>query len=316
MKTKQLLATLLALVFMVSALPLAASAYYRESVRVSVDGNIISDVDAYLDDNGDVRVSNVDDLLKIFPREIEEGDPIAYDPDDGILVKHYAYEFGYSFGIRREYTGTYHDYTFYITTGWNNNNSNNNGNNNSNDSILGSGLPNNGYTNGYEYPEVYINGIYTPMSSFWEYARLDFSQYTSQIFSGNRVYLNNDGNSPVEVLVNGTLIHFPDQQPIVVKPGRTMVPIRTIAEMVKCKVEWNSQLKCAEISQGKNFMRIYPGNTVYQFNGRNYQMDVEPFVLNGRTMVPLRFIAEAFGWTVDHYTENLLTVTLTSKSKT
>lgn len=297
MKKLQLLGLLLALVLMVSALPLTASAYYRESVHISVDGIIISDVDAYLDSNGDVRVSTGDDLLKIFPRELK--DVIAYDPMDGILVKHYVYEFGYSFRVEHNYTDAYCDYTFNIITGREHNNNN----------ILGSNLP----STGYEYPEVYINGIYTPMPSMWDYVRLDFSQYTTPIFSGNRVYLNNDGNSPVEVLVNGNLIHFPDQQPIVVKPGRTMVPVRTIAEMVKCKVEWNSKLKCAEISQGKNFMRIYPGNTIYQFNGRSYQMDVEPFVLNGRTMVPLRFIAEAFGCTVDHYTTNLLTVTLNSQ---
>lgn len=298
MKKLHLLATLLTLALVISALPVAASAYYGESVRIVMDGSTISGVDAYLDDNDNVRVSTADDLLKIFPKELE-GVPIGYDRD-GILVKDYAYEFGYSFGLRHDHGTNYSDYTFYIYTGKNTGSGSNN--------ILGSNLPN----TDFEYPEVYINGMYTPMTSLWEYTHIDFSQYATSVFSGNRIYLNNDGNSPVEVLVNGNLVHFPDQQPIVVNPGRTMVPVRTIAEMVDCNVDWNSKLKCAEITQGKNIMRIYPGSTTYQFNGKPYQMDVTPFVLNGRTMVPLRFIAEAFGYTVDHYTTNLLTVTLDS----
>ena len=304
MEKNQLLATLLALVFVFSALPTTAGAYYRDnSVTIVVDGNVIDGVDAYLDDNDDVRVSTGDDLLKIFPKELKNT-VIAYDPLDGILVKDYLYDFDYSFGLRSDYYDNYGDHynhTLYIYTGKQNSNSNS-GN------ILGGNLP----SQNFEYSEVYINGIYTPMFNFWQYSQIDLSKYGTPVFSGNRLYLNNDGNSPVEVLVNGNLVHFPDQQPIVVNPGRTMVPVRTIAEMVNCKVEWNSKLKCAEITQGKSVMRIYPNSTTYQFNGRSYQMDVKPYILNGRTMVPLRFIAEAFGYTVDHYTTNLLTVTLDS----
>jgi len=302
MKRRHFFATLLAFVLMLSVFPMtSASAYYRESVCINRNGSIISDVDAYLDDDINVRVSSWEDLLKIFPKELSRGDVIAYDPDDGILVKDFAYDFGYECYLRTYYDNdrTFY-YTLYIYTDKNNNTGSN---------ILGSNLP----SSDYEYPEVYINGVYTPMSSFWQYVQLDFSQYGSTVFSGNRIYLNNDGNSPVEVMVNGDLVHFPDQQPIVVNPGRTMVPVRTIAEMINCKVEWNSNLKCAEITQGKSMIRIYPGNTTFYFNGKAYQMDVNPFVLNGRTMVPLRFIAEGFGYTVDFQSEDVLTVYLTSR---
>lgn len=297
MKKKHLLATLLALLMLLSVFPVTAGAYYREPVRINVDGSFISDVDAYLDDDKGVRVSTGEDLLKIFPRELKNT-IIAYDPLDGILLEDYIDDFDYNYRLFCDYNGSQSGYTLYIYTG-----------KSTGGNILGSNLP----TSDYEYPEVYINGIYTPLSSPYFYWNLDLSKYQTPVFSGNRVYLNNDGNSPVEILVNGNLVHFPDQQPIVVNPGRTMVPVRTIAEMVNCNVEWNSKLKCAEITQGRSIMRIYPGNTSYQFDGRFYQMDVKPFVLNGRTMVPIRFIAEAFGYTVDHYTTNLLTVTLDSQ---
>ena len=295
MKKHHLLATLLALLMVLSIFPITtASAYYRESVSINVDGNIISDIDAYLDDDGNVRVSTGEDLLKIFPKELK-GVPIGYDKD-GILVEDYIDDFGYDSSLRTVYNnGRYFYYTLYIYTDRDNN------------------WENHFPSTDFEYPEVYINGMYTPMFNAYQYWNIDFSKYTSTIFSGSRIYLNNDGNTPVEVVVNEELIHFPDQQPIVMNPGRTMVPVRMIAEMLGCKVDWEQTQNCAVITKGKSTMRIYPGNTSYWVNGKYYTMDVEPLVLNGRTMVPLRFIAEGFGYTVDFQSGDVLTVYLTSR---
>lgn len=296
MKTQHLFTTLLALIIMVSFLPITSSANYREVVSVNVNGNVISGIDAYLDDNNHVRVSTGDDLLKIFPQELK-GEIIAFDPWDGILVEEYVNIFGYESYLRLSYdNGKNFYYTFYIYT----------------DSVgdkPGSNFPG----VGFPYPEVYINGVYTPMSNIYQYWSIDFSQYQAPIFSGNRIYLNSDGHSPVEIVVDGKLVSFPDQQPIVIEPGITMVPIHTIASMLGFNVSWDAKLNCAIISQGKNTMYIYPRNTSYLFNGKYYTMTAEPLVLNGRTMVPLRFIAEAFGYTVDFQSGDVLTVSLTSQ---
>ncbi|MCI9245850.1 MAG: hypothetical protein HFJ30_01685 [Clostridia bacterium] len=294
MKKHHLLATLLVLVLIVSALPVTASAYYRESVSVNVDGETISDINVYLDDDNNVRVSTGDDLLKIFPKELKDI-PIAYG-DDGILLEDYIDDFGYESYLRVSYdNGRYFYYTLYIYTDTNNS--------------WESYPP----STDFRYPEVYINGIYTPMSDIYQYWTIDFSKYKTPIFSGNRIYLNNDGNTPVEIVVDGKLIHFSDQQPIVFNPGRTMVPVRTVAEMLGCRVEWDQMLNCAVIMQGRTTMYIYPGNTSYLLNGKYYTMDVEPVALNGRIMVPLRFIAEEFGYTVNFQSRYVLTVYLTSQ---
>lgn len=295
MKKHQFLATLLALVFMISALPITASAaYYCESVTIIRDGTVIYDVDAYMDDDDCVRISTAEDLLKIFPQELK-GTIIAYDPWEGILIEDYIDDFGYDYYLWHDGYEDDYGYVLSIDTG-----KFHNVGNYSPDVCL-------------EYPEFYINGMYTPMFGFYQYLNIDLSQYNTTIFSGNRIYLNNDGNTPVEVVVNGRLIQFPDQQPIVMDPGRTMVPVRTIAEMLGFKVDWDTDQNCAVITQGNNTMRIYPGSTNYLFNGKYYTMDVQPVVLNGRTMVPLRFVAEAFGYTVDFRSGNVLTVFLNSK---
>ena len=41
------------------------------------------------------------------------------------------------------------------------------------------------------------------------------------------------------------------------------------------------------------------GETTYTINGHEDEMDVWPFILDGRTMVPVRFVAEAFGLEAD-----------------
>lgn len=297
MKKNHLLAVLLALVLVVSALPMTVSASttvqdYSTLVYVNVDGNFISGVNAYLDNNGDVRVSTGEDLLKIFPKELKDT-VIAYDPSTGILVKDYVISFGYDYRLLYNYyTSHQTNYTFYIYTNRNSN---------------GENYP---PSTDFQYPEVYINGVYTPITNAYQYWSIDFSKYQTPIFSGNRIYLNNDGNSPVEVFVDGKLVHFPDQQPVVMDPGRTMVPIRMIAEMLGCKVDWDNTQRCAIISQERNSMYIYPGSNSYLFNGKYYDMDITPVLLNGRTMVPLRFIAERFGYKVDFQSGDVLTVTL------
>lgn len=302
MKKHHLLATLLALVLMVSTLLTTASATAitivpgANSVLINVDGSFVSDVNAYLDSNGDVRVPTGEDLLKIFPKELKDT-VIAYDPSAGILVKDYINSFGYDYSLvhTRSVKYSYSYYTLYIYTGEGKNWM---------DYFPGTNL---------RHPEVYINGVYTQLAGPYVYWDLDLSKYQAPVFSGNRVYLNNDGNTPVEVIVDGNLIHFPDQQPIIMNPGRTMVPVRMIAEMLGCKVDWDGAQRCAVITQGKNTMYIYPGSTSYIFNGKYYDMDVTPVLLNGRTMVPLRFIAERFGYKVHFQSGDVFTVTLSKQ---
>lgn len=294
MKKKHLLATLLVLVLVVSIFSIPTSAYYRDFVRINVDGSFIYGVSAYLGDDGDVRVSTGEDLLKIFPKELKNT-VIAYDPQEGILVEEYINDFGYDSRLLYDYRNSkYPDYTLYIYTGAIN-------------SRPGSNWP--GIT--FEYPEVYINGFYISASKFDQYWNTDFSKYQI-ISSGNRIYLNNDGGTPVEVVVDGELIHFPGQQPIIMKSGKVMMPIRKIAEMLGFNVDWDAKQNCAIITHGKNTMYIYPGDTRYLFNGKYYTMDIKPVVRNGKTLVSLPFIAERFGYSVDFESDDILTVFLNS----
>ena len=91
------------------------------------------------------------------------------------------------------------------------------------------------------------------------------------------------------------------EAPPYIKNGRTMVPIRIISEALGAEVEWNASIKEITIKKDIKVIRMQIGsNDVYikeegQLGEDKYILDAPPEIVNGRTFVPIRFIAEAFG---------------------
>ena len=83
-----------------------------------------------------------------------------------------------------------------------------------------------------------------------------------------------------------------------IKDSRTFVPFRALAEAFGAVVEFDAatQAVVAELDGTKVVMTI--GSEVYTVNGVAKTADVAPFISDSRTMVPVRFAAEAFGITV------------------
>ena len=91
----------------------------------------------------------------------------------------------------------------------------------------------------------------------------------------------------------------------IIKDGRTFVPFRALAEAFGANVEWveASQSVVAELNGVKVVMVI--GANEYTVNGVAKTADVAPFINGASTMVPVRFVAEAFGINVTPiYAEN------------
>ncbi len=105
----------------------------------------------------------------------------------------------------------------------------------------------------------------------------------------------------VTVKVDGKVVDFPDQQPIIVN-DRTLVPVRFIAESLGYDVDWNPVDNSAVIDGGK--IVLYIGTNKAKINGKSVTLDVTSTLINDRTMVPLRVIAEALNCTVDWFGTN------------
>lgn len=94
-----------------------------------------------------------------------------------------------------------------------------------------------------------------------------------------------------------------DSMPIL-QNNRTFVPIRFVAEALGCDVTWGGDIKGGNrdeiiIRHDDVEVNLFIGDTSYYINGVHNIMDVEPFLdENNRTLVPIRFVAEALGATV------------------
>ncbi|MBQ5683477.1 MAG: copper amine oxidase N-terminal domain-containing protein, partial [Peptococcaceae bacterium] len=96
-----------------------------------------------------------------------------------------------------------------------------------------------------------------------------------------------------EIVINDAKATI-DAAPIV-QNDRTFVPFRALAEAFGAEVAWDeaTQAVTAELNGVTVVMTI--GSVEYTINGEAATMDVAPFLGNDSTMVPVRFVAQAFG---------------------
>lgn len=101
----------------------------------------------------------------------------------------------------------------------------------------------------------------------------------------------------IEVLLDNLPMRF-DVPPMIVN-GRTLVPFRLIAQALNITVNWDGNTGTITASDGKTTVILSIGNKVTQVNELPSQLDTPPIIINGRTLVPLRFFGEAFGCKVN-----------------
>ena len=108
-------------------------------------------------------------------------------------------------------------------------------------------------------------------------------------------------NAGITVKVEGKEVVFPDQAPVI-HDDRTLVPVRFVAENLGYTVDYDAEEHSAVIDGGRIIM--YIGTDQADIDGRRVQLDTSSILMNDRTMVPLRVIAETLGCTVDWVPEN------------
>lgn len=81
----------------------------------------------------------------------------------------------------------------------------------------------------------------------------------------------------------------------VVKDGSTLVPVRFVSENLGAKVEWNADTWTATITKGLDTVQLTIDSKQMQVNKAIKDLEVPAQLIEGRTMVPLRALAEALG---------------------
>ncbi len=90
--------------------------------------------------------------------------------------------------------------------------------------------------------------------------------------------------------------------------GRTFLPVRFVAENFGCVVNWDEASQTVVIEKEDKIIALTIGESAIRISGEHKTIDAAPYVTNGRTMVPIRAIAEALGMQVDYYDPGLIVI--------
>lgn len=112
-----------------------------------------------------------------------------------------------------------------------------------------------------------------------------------------------------------------DQQPVmfdqapVMQEGRVLVPLRGVFESLGAEVTYLAPSHTIQATRGSTQVQLTLGSRQAAINGSPSMLDVPATTLGGRTMVPLRFVSEALGASVD-WNAATQTVAITNNSPT
>ena len=103
-------------------------------------------------------------------------------------------------------------------------------------------------------------------------------------------------DTEIKVYVNGEQLSF-DAEPRIYG-GRTLVPLRGVFSALGAEVDWDEQNAAVKAVRGSSEIEIIPGENSFSVNGEDIPLDSPAIIENGRTLVPLRAVAQAFGCSV------------------
>lgn len=120
-----------------------------------------------------------------------------------------------------------------------------------------------------------------------------------------------DAASATRVYVNGAQVAF-DVDPRIEK-GVTLVEFRSLFEELNISFTYTSSTKLIRAQYGSTKIQLQLGSKYAFINGKKVSLEIPAKTVNGRTMIPLRFVSESTGakvlWhsgprEIDVYTED------------
>ena len=116
----------------------------------------------------------------------------------------------------------------------------------------------------------------------------------------------------ISVYVEGQKVSF-DVPPQTIN-DRTMVPLRAIFEAMGAEIEWDGDTQTVAAVKDETVVVAVIGSNIIYVNDEEIIIDVPPMIKDGRTLVPVRFITEAFGYNVK-WNEKTRSVIITSEEE-
>ena len=114
----------------------------------------------------------------------------------------------------------------------------------------------------------------------------------------------------ISVTLDGSAIDFADVPPQMIN-DRTMVPLRAIFDALGAEIDWDGYTQTVTATRYDVVVVMQIGNPVITVAGSDVELDVPPMLIDYRTMVPARAVAQSFGVNVDWdgYTQTVVLTT-------
>lgn len=104
---------------------------------------------------------------------------------------------------------------------------------------------------------------------------------------------NASAEKAISVLINGQPLIL-DVSPKI-ENGRTLVPLGPIFSALGANVQWNPDEQSITATRGNQVLKLVVGSSTAYNNGNPLTIDVAPMIVDGRTLVPLGFVAQTMG---------------------
>jgi uncharacterized lipoprotein YddW (UPF0748 family) len=103
----------------------------------------------------------------------------------------------------------------------------------------------------------------------------------------------------IKISVDGNYVKYTDAVPFIDSNQRTLCPLRVVADALGMNVEWDGEGRRATFSDDDTTVVFTIDSDKYEVNGNVLTMDTAAVIKNSRTYAPVRYLAEAAGYSVD-----------------
>lgn len=125
-------------------------------------------------------------------------------------------------------------------------------------------------------------------------------------------------NKAISITIDGKLLSA-DVAPILIN-NRTMVPFRVVFEALGAQVTWDNEKQVVTGTTEDTTVVLAVDNYAAYVNGTSFSLDEAPMIVEGRVLVPIRFVAESLGanvnWISKYKTVDILTQAILRNEKT
>ncbi|OMD44027.1 stalk domain-containing protein [Paenibacillus sp. RS8] len=114
--------------------------------------------------------------------------------------------------------------------------------------------------------------------------------------SEKRIVILERKTERIKVFIDNEEIHL-DPAPKF-RNGSVIIPMRPIFEYFGAELLWDKEKQTIKVDANTNSFTLKIGSLQATLNGKTIQLNESPKIINNITFVPLRFVSESFGATV------------------